>query len=171
MRSIAALLTLSVALSPVALAACGDDDDARPAPPRRQAREVPETPPPVYDASGRLLPSGETFSAIELPRGLTLLREDDRVRVYRTDVPVRDVQTYFGPRLNTPEVEQIGEGVVYHGATVRSETGQTLHVTVSILPSAAGTRVELRRHPLPAAQPMTEADYREALERDMQRWD
>lgn len=172
MRSTAALLTLAVTLSGlVAAAGCGDDGDARPTAGQRETEPDPDVPPPLYDASGKLLPSGELFSGVDLPRGLTLVRDDDRIRVYRTEVPITRVQAYFGPRLRTPEVERIGEGVVYHGAAVRSETGQTLHVTVSILPSAAGTRIELRRHPLPAAQPMTESDYREALERDARRWD
>lgn len=173
MRSIAARISLAVTLSGLGglAAGCGDDDADRPARPPVEAEARREAPPPLYDAAGKLLPSGELFSGIDLPRGLTLLRDDDRIRVYRTEVPITDVQAYFGPRLRTPEVERIGEGVVYHSASVRSETGQTLEVTVSILPSAAGTRIELRRHPLPAAQPMTESDYRQALERDMRRWD
>lgn len=162
------------ALAALSLCACGDDDDgggARRAAERPASPQPADLPPPLYDAHGALVPSGEVVSGVPLPRGLELVSERGRSHVYRTEVPLQKVQAYFGQRLNTPHVERVGEGAVFENAVVQSPTGQELRVTVSILPMVGGVRVEVRQLPLAPVQPMTESDYLEALRRDSKRWD
>ena len=76
-------------------------------------------PDPLYDDEGNLLESDRVVAGLRLPRGLDTIVDDDRVHIYETRVPITKVHRYFGPRLITGEVDQLGSGAVFRAAVPR----------------------------------------------------
>lgn len=97
----------------------------------------------LYDSEGALRESDEVVAGLRLPVGLERIHGDERRHVYRTRVPLRAVQRYFGPRLVTGEVDRLGDGAIYRRAVPKDVRGGVVKLDVSILPVASGTRVEI----------------------------
>ncbi|MCC6873795.1 MAG: hypothetical protein IT378_05730 [Sandaracinaceae bacterium] len=134
-------------------------------PPPRSARPAPEA---LYGPEGELLESDERVAGLALPRGLSLTREDGRLHVYASRAPVEKLLRYFGPRLDTLNVEQRGTIVVYHDATPRHGRGGLVRLDVTIQPSSAhAARLEIyeRPPPPPPGTQISEEEIRRALER------
>lgn len=111
----------------------------------KAADEAPaevELPPPLYDAEGNLLPSGQSIAWLELPRGLELQRQERNRHIYLSKQPLGRLQRFFGPRVLTGEITSVGEGTIYRAA--KSPRGEGPQMDVSILPSSRGVRVEIR---------------------------
>ncbi len=160
----------------VALAACGSDERdaeglvAEPVAEVAPERVIPPGPPPIYDAEGNLLASDERVSGIVLPVTLEPLVVEERRHVYRTEVPITKVLSYFGPRLMTGRVDPgPGGGATYVGALPRDSPGSTLHVDVAIAPiPGPATRIEIVE-PMPAIlTPPTEAEAMQDLARHLE---
>jgi len=137
-------------------------------PPEDPARErmSPEVDQVLYGPDGVPLPSDTDVAGLPLPRGLELSREDDRNHVYFTEVPLTKVQQYFGPRLQTMEVERIGAGVIYKAAVPKGVRGGQVKMDVSILPASGGrTRVEVAELPPAPVVPDDPEARREMFER------
>lgn len=155
------------------IAACGGDDGPElpeqlapaPEPPRAEDRAATER---IYGDDGELLESEVTVAGLTLPRGLETVTEEERRHVYRTGVPLHEVQSYFGVRLVTGEVDaRRGGGATYIDAVPRDVRGGAVRLDVTIEPSsAARTRVEIiEREPEPVTPPSEEESLRRLRER------
>ena len=151
---------------------CGDDDAApraRPEAPteptedarRRPARDA------LYGADGDLLPSDDTFLGLTLPRGLELEAESRMRRRFTTQVPLRRVLGYFGPRLITGTVERVGDGAIYRRAVPKEAQGARVPMDVSVLPSSTYGRVVVILEELPVTP--TKSPTKETIEQLLQR--
>jgi hypothetical protein len=162
-RSLLRQCSLALAVT-MALAACREDEVVQPAP--RGAVDVPApprtatTPQDLYGSDGLLRESDEVVAGLRLPVGLTKVHGEERRHVYRTRVPLRAVQRYFGPRLVTGQVDEVGTGAVYRNAVPRGVRGGTVKLDVSILPVSSGTRVEIVEIRPPPPNPPDLAEIR-----------
>lgn len=108
---------------------------------RTEAQRRPA--PSPFGPDGELRESDEVIAGLRLPVGLERMHGDERRHVYRTRVPLRAVQRYFGPRLVTGQVDRLGTGAVYRRAVPKGVRGGVVKLDVSILPVSRGTRVEI----------------------------
>lgn len=106
--------------------------------------------PPLYNAQGQVLPSEDRIAGLVLPRGLTEVRKTERKRVFRSEVPIRKLLEYFGPKLFTGTVERVGPGAVYRKATVQGVLRSSIKLDVAVLEIGEGlTRVSVKEIPPP----------------------
>lgn len=154
---VGALTLVALALASVvcALPACSVDrppstqgvGEPLPTPPPRPRREDP-----VYGPDGLPRESEEQIAGLALPLGLEeieALREERR-HVYRSTVPPAKLLRYFGPRLNTLEIEHRGERVTYRDAAPQGVQGGVVKLDVTIEPSSdASARVTVYERPPP----------------------
>ncbi len=129
------------------------------------AQAAPEPGPkadPLYDAAGHLRESSDDIAGLRLPVGLTPFRDAESRRIFRSKVPLRKMLEYFGPRLNTAQVDRVGDGAIYRNAVAKGAEGGTITLDVSIMPLPTGeTRVEIDEHrPQVQRAPMDEADLK-----------
>lgn len=165
-RVIRAALLLSLALS-----GCGDDvlpstdglgEPVVDPPPRRRPQES------IYDAEGILRESDTVVAGLTLPMGL---EEDEalsteRRHVYHSSEPNQAFLRYFGPRLNTLQVQHEGERVTYRDATPQGVRGGVVHLDVTIEPTPAHpSRVEVYERPPPPVAGTTVSE--EAIRRHL----
>lgn len=132
---------------------------SRAAPPEREA---------IYGDDGEVLESGEVVAGLPLPRGIETVLEDGRRHVYRSEVPLQKMQSYFGVRLVTGQVDaRSGGGATYVDALPRGVRGGVVRMDVTIEPSsAARTRIEIvEREPPPSSPPSEEESLRRLRER------
>jgi hypothetical protein len=107
---------------------------------------VPEPPAPappdpgssLYDEEGVPRESDERVAGLVLPRGLTKVDalSGPRRHAYHSEVPVDRLLRYFGPRLLTGNVEQLGSTVIYRQATPRGSRGGRVELDVRIEPTS-----------------------------------
>ncbi len=151
----AASLTLLSATIAVSMVACDDE-----APPSTQGvGQALVNPPPrarsndsIYDAEGVLRESDTVVVGLTLPLGVEAAEElsTDRRHVYYSDVPPAKLLRYFGPRLNTVNVEHEGDRVTYREATPQGVRGGVVKLDVTIQPtSARPSLVEILERPPP----------------------
>lgn len=162
---------LAVALAP--MLGCGGPTDLdgeaveviAPAPTRAELPPEPGAPEPVAGEDGALLESTERFNGLVLPRGLEVVAEEDRHRVYRTRSSVALVLGYVGPRLSTAEVERgAGGAATYRNATVTTGGGGS-PMDVSVAPTSGSyTRIEISLAPPEALAVPSEEELRRRLE-------
>ncbi|MCS6797990.1 MAG: hypothetical protein NZ898_05600 [Myxococcota bacterium] len=125
---------------------------------------------PLYDAQGRLLESSTTVAGLRMPRGLVAEASSGRIHVWTTEVPFQKLLEYFGPRLETTEVERIGAAVRYRAAAPRGVRGGVVRLDVTLLPyTPTATRLTVEELPPPST--LGPAELEAQLQRDMQRWD
>ncbi len=118
--------------------------------PPEATEEVRDTAITWYDAQGQLRESQEKIAGLVLPVGLRQVRETERKKVYRTEVPIRKLLEYFGPRLFTGSVERDGPGAVYRNAQVQGVLRSSVKLDVSIKKSNERvTRVAITEIPPP----------------------
>ncbi len=158
-------------LAVLVLAGCGDEpppsteglgEPVVDPPPRQRARES------VYDAEGILRPSETVVAGLALPMGLERSEalSRDRRHVYHSDEPPLAFLRYFGPRLNTVEVEHEGDVVTYRNAAPQGVRGGVVRLDVTIQPtSARPTMVEIVERPPPLAEGVTITE--EAIQRHL----
>lgn len=158
-----------------ALFGCGEDEiitseSAPEAEPEARASQDPSRQEDfLYDEDGALRESDEVVAGLTMPRGLELSYEEDRRHVYESNVPRQKLLEYFGPRLFTGAVDELGGGAVYRAATVRGEGASSVRLDVSIIRLGSRSRVEvfelppMPENPLPPAE--LERQYREAMRR------
>ncbi len=130
------------------------------------AELVPEPSPefdPLYDAAGHVRESSEDIAGLRLPVGLTPFRDAESKRIFRSKIPLRKMLEYFGPRLNTAQVDRVGDGAIYRHAVAKDVEGGTTTLDVSIMPLPTGeTRVEIVEHrPQVQRAPMSEAELKQ----------
>lgn len=163
---------LSVLCMLVLASACSEDEATEQ---RRRLLEVDERPrsakrssrPPLYDDQGRLRPSDERVAGLQLPRGLELMREVDKRRIYTSRVPAEKLRAYFGPRLTTGQVRSEGGGITYLAAVPRNAKGGVVKLDVRIGSNPSHpdqSLVDIRECPPAPAKPLTEAEIRMQLE-------
>lgn len=139
---------------------------------------LPEVPPPrpapvqapLYDAQGVPLPSDAVVAGLRLPVGLEeQAAGNERRHVYASaEIPAPALLRYFGPRLNTVEVERTGARVVYRNARPRDARGGEVRLDVTIQPaSRGGARVEVFERPPPP--PAGTVVTRDEVIRELQR--
>ena len=114
--------------------------------------------PSIYDDEGNLRASDERVAGLTLPVGLTPnATDEERLHTYLTsEVPIRALLRYFGPRLTTGQVDSLpGGGAAYRNAVARDAVGAQVHMDVSILPVPGGrTLIEIReQEPAPTTPP------------------
>lgn len=116
--------------------------------------------PSLYGEDGELLESDTVVAGLRLPRGLDPMLEDGRRHVYTSAQPLTKVQSYFGVRLVTGQVDQVGGGgIVYHDAVPRDVRGGEVRLDVTIEASSASeTRVEIIEAEPPIVTPPPEAE-------------
>jgi len=115
-------------------------------PPRSSARES------IYDAEGQLRESETVVAGLTLPMGLEedTARSTERRHFYYSDVPRQKMLSYFGPRLNTVEVEHQADSVVYRNAIPQGVRGGVVKLDVRIEPTShRPTLVEVYERPPP----------------------
>lgn len=164
-------VVLVVAFAPVL--GCGSPTDLdgeaveviAPAPTRAELPPEPGAPEPITGEDGALLESTERFNGLALPRGLEVVAEEERHRVYRTRSSVALVLGYLGPRLSTAEVERTARGeATYRNATVTGVSGGS-SMDVSIAPTSGSyTRIEISLAPPEALAVPSEEELRQRLE-------
>jgi hypothetical protein len=104
--------------------------------------------PALYDADGVPLEGEVNVAGLTLPVGLTAVREAERRHVFTSEIPVRRLVRYFGPRLSTVEVTREGERVAYRNAAPVGVRGGVVRLDVLLEPTTgAATRLEIREHP------------------------
>ena len=126
--------------------------------------------PPLYDAEGVPLPSDEVVAGLQLPVGLEEQPVGgDRRHLYASaEIPAPALLRYFGPRLNTVEVERTGARVVYRNARPRDARGGEVRLDVTIQPAShGGARVEIFERPPPP--PAGTVVTRDEVIRELQR--
>lgn len=120
---------------------------------------------PLYDEQGLLRESDRVVAGLRLPRGLEPRHREERRHVFDSEVPLKDLLRYFGPRLVTGEVTPLGEGAVYRNGIPRGVTGGVVRLDVAIRPTKRGAQVEILELPPVPADPPTPGQLAEQLER------
>jgi hypothetical protein len=149
------------------LAACADSEPRVAAgyPPSERARaperDAPED--PLYDENGLLRESDEVIAGLPMPRGLELRFEGERRHVFHGKIPIGDLLRYFGPRLITGEVTQLGEGAVYRNGVPRGIKGGVVRLDVAIRPTNKGAQVEIFEIPPPPTHPPSPGELSKML--------
>lgn len=155
-------------LVPLGLTACEEDVIPTPGFIAEESRREPgssfNTHDTLYDAEGNLREGDEVIVGLQMPRGLTLEREEDRKHIYMTGVPIEKLVGYFGPRLFTGAVSRVGDGAVYRGARPVGVDENVVLLDVSILAAGYQTRVEVHELPPIPANPPSPAELQ-------RRWD
>ena len=156
----------------LAVVACSGD----PPPSREGVGQALPQPPPrsslresIYDAEGNLRESDTVVAGLTLPMGLeeNTARSTQRRHFYHSNVPHQKVLSYFGPRLNTMEVEHEGDSVVYRNAVPQGVRGGVVRLDVRVEPTSAHpTSVEVieRPPPPPEGTVITEESIRRHLD-------
>lgn len=150
-----AWLTVVVVVGCALVVACSGDPppstdgvgQALPTPPPRSSRRQS-----IYDEHGELRESDDVVAGLTLPMGLEAdeARSTDRRHFYNSNVPHQKMLSYFGPRLNTVEVEHLGDSVVYRNAVPQGVRGGVVRLDVRIEPTSAHpTSVEVFERPPP----------------------
>ena len=134
-------------------------------PPQPRARPAAS----IYDEDGVPRESDESVAGLTLPLGLEEIEAlgGQRRHVYRSRIPAQNLLRYFGPRLNTLEIERTGESVTYRNATVQHGRQDTARLDVTIEPTSSGvSRVEVRerRPPPPAGTVVSDEQIRAHLD-------
>jgi hypothetical protein len=140
------------------LSSCGEPEPLVSAgyPPEDRAGEGAPAPEhdELYDAQGMLRESDEVIAGLPMPRGLELHFREDRRHVFHARVPARDLLRYFGPRVITGEVTELGEGAVYRNGVPRGVKGGVVRLDVAIRPTNRGAQVEIFEiPPMPESPP------------------
>jgi hypothetical protein len=167
-------LTLAVlGTAGVVSAACGDDAETivEPAPP---VVEMPAPPTPVreeiFGTDGQLMESAVVIAGLRLPRGLTVELDQDRTHIFTTTVALPKLLAYFGPRLETAEVDRFGATAVYRAAAPRDAQGGVVRMDVTLLPyTNDSTRVTIEELPPPSG--LSPEELEAQLARDQEHWD
>lgn len=164
-------LALSLALG---LLACGGgetstaeqkvDDDRSADPPQPVLPEAQ-----LYDDEGLLLESDDVVAGLRLPRGLEHAHTLDRRHIYYSKLPPKDLLRYFGARVITGQVTQLGEGAVYRAGVPRGVRGGEVKMDVAIRPTKEGAQVEIFEIPPPPLNPPSPTELSRQLEKMMQR--
>ena len=154
----------------VALAACqGEEPVTSEGYPERalERAESPAQPPPepLYGDDGLLLESDRVIAGLPMPRGLELRHEGERRHVFHGELPPADLLRYFGPRLITGEVTQLGEGAVYRNGAPRGAKGAVVRLDVAVRPTHKGAQVEVFEIPPVPKDPPSRGELAETLER------
>ncbi len=102
-----------------------------------EPRARPET--SLYDAEGVLRESDTVVAGLRLPVGLEPNADlsTERRHVYRSEVAPQHLLRYFGPRLNTLEIEHEGDVVIYRDATPTAVRENAVRLDVTIEPTSA----------------------------------
>ena len=138
-----------------------------------RVEEAPELrPPSIYGLDGELKESDTVIAGLTMPMGITLDYQRGHQHSFSSAVPMRKLQTYFGPRLNTADVERVGDGAIFRRALPAGEESETAsQLDVSILSGSSGVvRVNVMEYP-PADTTRTEAQVRAAFEEASRRLD
>lgn len=163
----------------VAATACGDDGGVAPVEtvelPSATAERIREEEEvdPILGADGELLESDVIIAGLTLPRGLEEGRQTERDHIYYANgIPMIKVLRYFGTRLLTGQVDEIGDGAIYRRARVRDAVGPVVWLDVSIL-GAGRDRIRVHVHEIPRApvQPMSDSEIRRRVAEDFARLD
>lgn len=170
--TIAWIVSSAAASLSLAAAGCSGGDDEASHAPRRVHVDEPPRPQPRrdnrYGPDGELLESDEVVAGLVLPRGLEPVLRTERRHLFTSRVPLEKMLAYFGPRLNTAEVEREGHSAVYRRATPIGARGGLVKLDVAIRPSSAGgTRVEISEIPPPPVDTGDRAKLIERLEEDL----
>ncbi len=159
--------------------ACGRGGDSAPELPEELA-PMPETTrddapvrEAIYGDDGEVLESTQRVAGLPLPRGLETVLEDGRRHVYRSEVPLQKMQSYFGVRLVTGQVDaRAGGGATYVDAVPRGVRGGEVRLDVTVEPSsAAQSRVEIVERAPALVTPPTEEESLRRLRERMERAD
>lgn len=171
------LLCLALTVS-VALVACGDDEtstdesgEATEPVASLPVVEAPPAPPPDRRPDGSLLESDDYVAGLRLPRGLREVAVNDRQHFYEGQYVAEAYRNYFGPRLQTGNVEQLPNGGArYIEATAREARGASVVMDVLISPGAGGNTTVItidERPPVPETPP-NEAEVLAAARRALE---
>lgn len=144
--------------------------------PKVQAAPVAAPLPPLYDAAGNLLGSGEMVAWLEVPRGLTKLPTSaGTFHAYRAQgIPSDRIQAFFGARLIAAKFEKLGaSGVRLSGGIPPSGSKpQQSLLDVAVVAGNAPDEVSVQivEHPyLMPAPKFTTADARNVLKQEQKR--
>lgn len=145
--------------------ACGGGGEAPSLPeevaPPPEVERAPRAPArdPLYGDDGELLESDTRVAGLVLPRGLEPTVQSDRRHAYRTQVPLAKLQSYFGVRLVTGQVDTRPNGsVTYVDALPRGVRGGEVRLDVTVEPVTGGARVEVVERAPPMVDPPSEAE-------------
>lgn len=155
MRRVACLSALSFALAAGVLA-CSEEAP----PPSTEGVGAPLPPPPpreiwqdpIYGPDGVPRESDVRVAGLVLPLGLEEIEDLRRERrhVYGSQVPQQKMLRYFGPRLNTVQIDRTGDQVIYRNAIPRGVTHGAVKLDVTIQPTSSHrTQVEIYERPPP----------------------
>ncbi len=146
------------------MSGCAGDEEAelrRRAPAEVTPRALPELRgrrllESYYDAEGALRPSTVVVAGLVLPMGFVPSASSaGRRHRFRSDLPVEEVQAYFGPMLVTGEVKRIGSGAVFVNAYPRNARGSVVRLDVGVHPrSGGGSTLEIFERMPPGAAPL-----------------
>ena len=164
----------SVLCVAVALVACHGTDQAQQATPpplaprdlradQQHAKEAQQ----IYDDRGNLLPSTTLVAGIVLPRGMQPEYTFEHEFYFRSNATLAQLQTYFGPRLLTGQVDRAGRGVVTYVNAQPKDTTKKAYVSVRIGPApgnAKQSQVLIRETPMMPVKRPSEAESRKQLE-------
>jgi hypothetical protein len=71
--------------------------------------------PALFDAAGRLLPSGRKLTWFDIPASFMEAGSRDRHHVFRSDrVTIEQLRDYLSARMLTGRVDELGRGALYH---------------------------------------------------------
>ncbi len=154
--------------------ACGGDaKDAQPAPAQRQntanrAQPVAQAP-DLYDAQGRLKPSGRMLHWFEIPMGFENTASWSKHHVFESSqVSVEKLREYLGARMLTGRVDELGRGAVYKGVMPLSAEASAMRFDVQVGLTQGGrvVRLDLEELNFPGVEPLSPEQAAEAMRRD-----
>lgn len=110
----------------------------------KTAAPAPE-PEPLFDAQGRLLPSGRHLEWLELPRGFeeTPRSLPRRHEFEARGVTVEQTRAYLAERMFTGQVDTLGEGFIYRAVMPLSGASDAARFDIRVMPKEQGKVVVL----------------------------
>ncbi|MDH5673370.1 MAG: hypothetical protein OEZ06_14545 [Myxococcales bacterium] len=134
------------------------------APRREEALKEKVAAQKLFDAQGKLLPSGETVAELPIPRGMLLIKSGKYEWVYQSErVGIEALTDYLGPRLFTGNVDRRSDGSTTYVAARIKEKPKAPPVTVRAA-RLSGARHASRLHIRQAAPVEKPALSREQAE-------
>lgn len=130
--------------------------------------------PVLFDAQGRLKPSGRMLHWFDIPMGFENRASWSQHHVFESrEVPVDKLREYLGARMLTGQVQELGQGALYRRVMPLSAEDSAMRFDMQVTVTDQGRLVRLDVDELlfPGVEPLSSQQAAAALKQEQARAD